>query len=578
MEIHTALSKQPAVLLACSTLSTDTNMTGTWRFVRPFHDEKTAPCGAACPAGEDIARIQMLTGRGAFRDAVETILLENPFPATCGRVCFQFCEGACNRASFDDPVGIRYVERFLGDMALAEGWARVPLKEPETPRKAAVIGAGPAGLSAAYFLGLLGWSCEVFEAAREPGGLMRWGIPAYRLSKDVLQREVARILRLGIVIKYGRTVRPQDLARIREEYDAVFVGCGLSRSIRLQIPGEDLALEGLDFLGRIRRGEVDAVSGTAAVIGGGNTAMDVARSLVRLGAEPIIVYRRRREDMPAFEHEIIMALEEGVRLMELVSPLKANRDGEDIILTLQEMRPAGVGPDGRARVAPDGERRQSLRVRSLFTALGSSAAPEWAPPAEQSQQLLRLGHITIRNGPAPLVFGGDLTNETQSVTDAVASGKMAALALDTCLEEGWERIIQSLGRARVGPGPALSMESYLGGARADRNRTVVSFEQLNMDYFQPLQRILPTIQSPEERRAGFSEIEGVYKKEEARAEATRCFNCGICNECDNCRIFCPEVAVEAGSGRRILLDYCKGCGICVVECPRNALSLEEEAS
>ncbi|MBW2103587.1 MAG: NAD(P)-binding protein, partial [Deltaproteobacteria bacterium] len=145
MEIHTALSKQPAVLLACSTLSTDTNMTGTWRFVRPFHDEKTAPCGAACPAGEDIARIQMLTGRGAFRDAVET---------------------ACNRASFDDPVGIRYVERFLGDMALAEGWARVPLKEPETPRKAAVIGAGPAGLSAAYFLGLLGWSCEVFEAAR----------------------------------------------------------------------------------------------------------------------------------------------------------------------------------------------------------------------------------------------------------------------------------------------------------------------------------------------------------------------------------------------------------------------------
>ena len=303
-----------------SNTSTALNKTGSWRFFHPKYDEKTAPCSAACPVGQDIARIEMLTSWGLLKDAWQLIINENPFPAVCGRVCFHPCESACNRGNLDAPIAIHNLERFLGDTAISK--ERIPdLKiKPAQDKKVAIAGAGPAGLSAAYFLARLGCHCEVFEASSEPGGLLRRGIPTYRLPRNVLDREIKRIEGLGVAIYCETPVTQNLLKKIYAEYDALFIGCGCGRSITLKIEGSHLAMDGLDFLRRLHQGEKMSFAGKAAIFGGGNTAIDVARSLARLGASPLIVYRRRREDMPAYEPEIEMALQEGAKIMELAAP------------------------------------------------------------------------------------------------------------------------------------------------------------------------------------------------------------------------------------------------------------------
>jgi len=574
-----------------SNISTEINKTGSWRFVRPGYDEKTAPCSSVCPAGEDIARIEMLVGQGMFPAAWETILRENPFPAVCGRVCFHPCEGVCNRGQMDSPVGIHHLERVIGDMAIENAYA-VPHPfygdEVEANRRAthgkniAIAGAGPAGLSAAYFLARLGHACDVFDADSEPGGVLRWGIPWYRLPEDTLKAEISRIVDMGVNIYCRKPVTGEFLAGAATSYDAVFLGCGHGRSLHMGIPGADKVQDGLKYLHDIRRGKNTRTGGTAAVIGGGNTAVDVARSLIRLGVDTVIVYRRRRQDMPAFEHEIEMALAEGVRLMELVTPVRIDGDDDRLSLTLQQMRITDMETaGGRCRVVPDGGRTRILKVDRAYSAIGAEPLESWSRPPEQQPDLLKMSHCTLSTHPVsrlPLVFGGDLTVPVKSVTDAVASGKQAAMMLDTLFREGKTGIPERIAQCQVGGGPALSMEIYLSGSRKFRNPTIVPYTAINTDYFPPADRAVPPMTSPSERRASFEEIEGGYSPETAVKEAARCFNCGICNDCDNCRLYCPEVAIHIDGTRCINLDYCKGCGICVVECPRNAMSLEEEKS
>ena len=267
-----------------SSTSTHVNKTGSWRFFHPKFDEKTAPCSAACPVGQDIARIEMLTSSGLLKEAWQTILSENPFPAICGRVCFHPCESACNRANMDEPIAIHNLERFLGDTAIANGKTAEFHMKPTNGKKVAIAGAGPAGLAAAYFLTRLGYGCDVFEARSEPGGLLRRGIPIYRLPRDVLNTEISRIKDLGVTIHCETPVTENLLKKIRREYSALFIGCGYERSITLKIQGGDLVQDGLDFLRNLNPAEKVSFGGTVAIIGGGNTAIDVARSLVRLGA------------------------------------------------------------------------------------------------------------------------------------------------------------------------------------------------------------------------------------------------------------------------------------------------------
>ncbi len=556
-----------------SYMSTEGNLTGSWRYMRPVGRECTAPCGAACPVGEDIARIEMLCAGRDAGAAWETIVRENPLPAVCGRVCFHPCEAACNRAGLDMPVGIRLLERFIGDMALSDGRAFPPPAAPKTGQKVAVVGSGPFGLSAAYFLSMLGYGCDVFEAADAPGGLLRWGIPAYRLPAEVLAAEIRRIEALGVAIRCNAPVTTETLPDLRRRYQAVFIGAGYGSPIRMNIPGEDLAADGLALLRDLRAGKPPELTGTAAVIGGGNTAADAARSLLRLGVKPIIVYRRRKEDMPAFHEEIEGALAEGADLMERVAPVNIEKDGESLVMTLQKMKTADAGADGRARVVPDGEKQSRLTVDHVFRAIGAGADPVWRAGGDN---VIRLRHCALVGEETPFLYGGDLTTPTKSVADAVASGKQAAMALDAFLKNGPEAVEPSLAACRVGKGPALSMEIYLEGDRRNRDSRVVAFEDINTDYFDIRHRVAAPALAVPERIGSFAEIEQTLSDEAAAEESGRCFNCGVCNHCDNCRLFCPEMAVVLTDARRINLDYCKGCGICVTECPRSALILETE--
>lgn len=529
-----------------------------------------------CPAGEDIARIEMLVSEKKYKDAWETILMENPFPAVCGRVCFHHCENVCNRGEYDHSVGIHHLERFLGDKALT-GQYKLSFETLENDPKIAVIGAGPAGLSAAYFLARLGYSTDIFEAESAAGGVLRWGIPRYRLPEDILQSEIDRILELNVQLTCNKSISKDAFEDIRKKYDAVFIGCGYGRSYPLNIPGDNMAQDGLAFLKKVRQGGVAGMTGRAAVIGGGNTAIDVARTLVRLGARPTIVYRRRKQDMPAFAHEVEMALQEGVQLKELLSPVRMKADGGNLRTTFHKMKVVEAGARDRARVAPDGDKTMELRFQHIFTAIGAEPAEGWFTPASTTtDRMIELSHISFTKDRSPLIFGGDLTNPVKSVTDAIASGKQAAIALDAYFNHGLDAVKERIESCRVGDGNALSMEVYLGGERKSRNRRVVAFKDINTDYFTPSSRQESRIIDPDKRNTHFEPFESTYTAAEAMAEAKRCFNCGICNDCDNCRLFCPEVAVVVKNSRRINLDYCKGCGICVVECPRNAMALEEE--
>jgi NADPH-dependent glutamate synthase beta subunit-like oxidoreductase len=578
------IDKQLPLFIPHSSMSTAVNKTGSWRFFHPKYEEKTAPCSAACPVGQDIPRIEMLASRGQFKDAWQTILNENPFPAVCGRVCFHPCEGACNRTHMDDPIAIHHLERFLGDSALSgQTITDVDIKRP-TGKKVAIVGAGPAGLAAAYFIARLGYGCDVFEAASESGGLLRRGIPAYRLPRDILANEISRIENSGVRIHCKTPVTGSLLEKLKKDYDALFIGCGYGRSFILNIEGEEFAADGLEFLNRLSVGEKISYFGTTAIIGGGNTAIDVARSLARLGAAPLIVYRRRIQDMPAFEPEAAMAAEEGIRIMELVSPIRIRETAGNSSaappgyeLTLQKMKVSKKESSGRARVVPDGDNTATISVQNIFVAIGAVAEDLWQFPDSEETKSLLLSHSRFFDHKIPLVYGGDLTSPIKSVTDAIASGKQAAMALDTYFKDGMDAIEDRLAGCRVGTGPALSMDAYLEKERQNRSAHIVGYDEIVTDYFNPAARSVPQALDAAARIRSFTEVESTLDSSTASEEAARCFNCGICAACDYCRLYCPEMAVVVAKGRRsINMDYCKGCGVCATECPRNAMALEEE--
>jgi len=561
---------------------TSENKTGYWRFIQPGYREKSSPCTAACPCATDIPRVEMLAARGRFPEAWRAILAENPLPGVCGRVCFHPCESSCNRAELDAAVSINAVERFLADAARSESGGAGLMRGEPRGANVAIIGSGPAGLSAGYFLALLGYGCEIFEAQDALGGVLRYGIPAYRLPPEPLDADIARIAALGVSFRAGTRVDAAFLSGLRGRFDAVVVASGHGKALGLGIEGAEHVADALGFLAEVRSGSAMRVAAGSApvVLGGGNTAIDAARTLRRLGASPIIVYRRRREDMPAFGGELEDALAEGVRLLELRSPLALFRDGEGYRLRLQLMRAADAGADGRARVLPLPGQTEEMRASAVYAAIGAEASEAWMLPAEGSAAL-QLGRAAFDPkglSGLPTAYGGDLVTDTESVADAIASGKEAAIALDAFFRKGEASVPDELARCR-GAGGSVSMEAYLGGGRTGRSPSLVGFADINIDYFEPSRRGRAGRLSPAAAAGSFAEVALGLDAGAAMAEAERCFNCGICNGCDNCRTFCPEVAVLVdGAERRIDLDYCKGCGICAAECPRNAMEMEEPTS
>ena len=590
------------LLMSNAFAPTTSNKTGLWSPTQPRYQNKTAPCSVHCPCGQDIPLVEMLVARRRFRDAWRVLLSENPFPGVCGRVCFHPCERGCNRGHFDAPVSIHALERFLDDEAWSKGYEeRIPTSPP-SGKRIAVIGSGPAGLAAAFFLSRLGHACDVLEAESHAGGLLRYGIPSYRLPLEALEREIKRIEALGVRILCSHRVDVDFLSQLRQSYDALFISCGKGCSKRLGIPGEELAIDGLCFLKQsMQSGSKSAEkavvpltsSSTAAVIGGGNSAMDVARSLLRLGVSPIIVYRRRREDMPAFSDEIHRASAEGVQIMELSAPLSITAGQSGLTLQIQRMRINGMGPDGRMRVAPIPGDTSLLQVDQIYAAIGADAAEPWMIPPPYADRLSLSHSVSVLESAnnLPTVYGGDSVNKEESVADAIASGKEAAIILDAYFKGGSASVGPAVERCRIGDGRALSMEIYRNGLRGQRSERVVEFADLNPAYFDHAEPGRGEVIPPALSIGSFAEIEKTLDLEEAVRQAERCFQCGLCNDCDNCRTFCPEVAVlikaEEGSQpdsainswqRWIDADFCKGCGICVTECPRSAMVLEEPSS
>ena len=523
------------------------NHTGSWRNARPVYLDRLPPCNHQCPAGENIQGWLFHAESGDYESAWRTLVADNPFPAVMGRVCYHTCESACNRAKLDEAVGINSVERFLGDQAIAKGWA-LPSPASPTGKRVLVVGAGPSGLSAAYHLARLGHQVTVREAGPLPGGMMRFGIPQYRLPRDVLDAEVQRIVNLGVRIEYNTKVTSVLEARQQGGFDAVFLAVGAHMAKRAYIPAGDSAkvLDAVSVL-RSMEGEDKPMLGRKVVVyGGGNTAIDVARTAKRLGAtEAIIVYRRTREKMPAHPYEVEEALQEGVLIKWLSTISQA---GESSI-TVEKM-----ALDDKGFPQPTGE-YETLEADSVVLALGQDvdlSLIDGVPGLTVADGVVQVDAHMMTGHPG-IFAGGDMVPAERNVTVAVGHGKKAARHIDA-----WLR-----GLTYVPP----------------PKHEVASFDKLNTWYYSDAPKTVSPMLDIIRRQSTFEEVQGGLDEHNALFEARRCLSCGNCFECDNCYGVCPDNAVtKLGPGKRFEFkyDYCKGCGVCAQECPCGAIAMVPE--
>jgi len=557
----------------------DWNKTGAWRTQRPFYEDKTPPCNAACPAGNDIvAFIQKIT-QGDFEGAWNLIKEENPFPGVSGRVCFHPCESKCSRGSYDEPIAIHALERFVADIALQRS-KKVERISTQGKEKIAVIGSGPAGMSCAYHLARLHYPVTVFESHPLAGGMLRMGIPPYRLPKNILDEEISSIGALGVEIRTGVPIGEEIQMEELKDYQAVFVATGAHQGRVLNIRGEKgrHVFSGLDLLKRINLDGKVKIGEKVAIIGGGDTAIDVARSVIRLGKKATILYRRSKEEMPAFEDEIVEALEEGVKIRYLVTPIRIQQKESLKRLECLRMQLGEKDEGGRRKPVPIPNSNFFVEMDSVIIAAGEEIETSFLPRGIGKKEGIVLTQMDGKTAAEGIFAGGDLASNQRTVAHAIGSGKKAAVAIDCYLKgnESEEAIRQML----VGDGPSISIFKYLHPGERPRNSHLVTFEELNMDYFEPSRREKELKRSLKERIKRFLEVTSSLTENAALREAERCFSCGTCNECENCYIFCPDASISKKGkeiSHQVDYDFCKGCGICFVECPRRAISLEEEA-
>jgi len=544
--------------MAVSLRSTAELATGTWRTFRPLYVTRPSPCNLDCPAGTDVRSFLTLAAAGDAAAAWRTILRHNPLPGVCGRVCYHPCESGCNRGAVDTAVAVHAVERAVASEAerMDVGRELTASRAPSSGRHVAVVGSGPAGLSCAYHLALRGHTVTIFEAADEPGGMLRYGIPEYRLPRYVLDDEIAQILSFPVTIRtrmrLGDQLRWDGLGR----FDAVFLAVGIQRSKAAGVPGEDLrgVAPGLSFLRDVNAGRPARVSGRVVVIGGGNTAMDVARVALRQDAEVTVVYRRSRAEMPAHPDEIAQAEREGVRFEFHAMPLRfVGRGGTLQGARFQRTRPGPPDASGRRRPEPIPGATFNVRCEHAFTAIGEELETE----AVAAIADVAKGRITAdrwgRTATAPLFAGGDAATGAGTVVEAIGSGRRAAEAISAWLA-----------------GAELEGDASTG----DR----VVADDLNLFYFGRSPRVRVPMLHRTYATTSFREVAGGLFWQEASAEARRCLACGSCDECGNCHLFCPDASVRRAAAGGFEIDYlhCKGCGICVAECPRGAMTLVAE--
>jgi NADPH-dependent glutamate synthase beta subunit-like oxidoreductase len=568
------------LLIPISYGSTEVIETGKWGFQKPETTFMTAPCQEACPAGNPIPEFLYLASEGKDKEAFRALLKENPFPGVCGRVCFHPCEISCNRGEYDESVSIQAMERYVSDSAghIASGLHQ---KSRKGASRIAVVGAGPAGLSSAYFLALLGHQVTVFEARKEAGGVMRWGIPEYRLPKSILKKEIQRILNLGVEIRTGTRVGTDLPFSELMGFDAVFLSPGAEKNLPLKIEGEELkgVWEGREFLGRINSREKIRLGKEVVVVGGGNTAMDVARTALRLGSRVTVAYRRTKDEMPAIEEEKREAEEEGARFEFLSQPVEIKlRKNKKLAVRFQRMRLGKPDLSGRPRPLPVKGDLFAIEADCLVTAVGEGIDLSWLPPELTQHGLLEAGPSRL-DGQKYIFAGGDAIDQPRTVVTAIASGKRAAVSIDLCLRG--LSVEEFLPKIRVGNTGSLSMEAYRSGIEEGKwleVKEVVPYEKMNTLFFTPIQRIKGRRLSREKALQGFSEVNRGFSADQARVSASRCFTCGTCNYCYNCYFFCPEGVISLDPERKVKtvdLDHCKGCGTCARTCPRSVVHMKE---
>jgi 2-oxoacid:acceptor oxidoreductase delta subunit (pyruvate/2-ketoisovalerate family) len=526
------------------------NKTGSWRTERPIYRDLLPPCNNACPAGENVQRwLYAAEADGAgYELAWRQIMADNPLPAVMGRICYHPCETACNRAELDEAVGINSVERFLGDLAIERGWA-APTPAASTGRRVLVVGAGPSGLSAAYHLRRLGHDVVIYDAGPKPGGMMRFGIPRYRLPREVLDAEVQRILDLGVRLELDRPVTHLLDDMKAGGFDAVFLAVGAHLGKRAYIPAGEAArvVDAVSMLRDVENGEAPLLGRRVVVYGGGNTAMDAARTAKRLGAtDAIVVYRRTRDRMPAHDEEVREALDEGV-LIHWLSTIK-HVDAGSLLVEKMEL-------DEHGFPQPTGE-TTTLDADSVVLALGQEtdlSLLDGVPGIEVTDGVVQVGPDLMTGYPG-IFAGGDMVPAERTATVGVGHGKKAARNVDA-----WLR-----GTAYDPPAkPPLAV-----------------FDNLNTWYYADAPHVVRPRLEAARRASTFDEVVQPLDASNALFEARRCMSCGNCFECDNCFGVCPDAAViKLGEGLKyeIDLDYCKGCGICAAECPAGAIEMIPES-
>jgi 2-oxoacid:acceptor oxidoreductase gamma subunit (pyruvate/2-ketoisovalerate family) len=527
--------------------------TGQWASEQPHRQQMIPPCNHICPAGNDVQGFLNALAHKETDKGLEILLRSTPFPSICGRACPAPCMESCNRIELDGAVNVRQMERYAGDHG------QVTL-EPAAKRdeQVAIVGSGPAGLTAAYHLARFGYRVRVFESGAEIGGLLRSGIPEFRLPEDVVAREIDRILSLGVAVETDHRVDRKALLEMAQDHDAVLVATGLQeqRDLRLGMDSAEAVVQGIDFLDHVHRDNVRVDGEDVIVIGGGNTAMDAARSALRLGAETVrVVYRRTRQEMPAIAEEIDEAIEEGVAIDFLTQPAALHEDTGNGVrrhyrLACRRMQLGEPDESGRRAPIEIPDSDFELACHRIILALGQSPDVSVFPEGTE----VREGTQLLGLLETPVFAIGDLATGDGTVAGAIGSGRRSAVHIHNVLSGEHETITEHA--------------EALRDVDAWRNE-VIHADAMKLHLFERQQVSEGDSLDAAVRRSTFDEV---HMGLDDTAEATRCLSCGVCNECDYCCTYCPEGVLKR-VGHRLEFDYsyCKGCGVCVAECPRNVI-------
>ena len=560
--------------------STEAFKTGAWSNRRPVHMQKLSPCWTDCPAGNSIPRALLKASQGDMDSALGVFLEETPLPGVCGSVCYHPCELACNRGSWDGAVNIRAAERAASQF----GQARPEVLTSEgSNMPVAVVGSGPAGLSAAYHLARMGHPVTVYEAENELGGLLRWGIPEFRLNPDVLQRDLNRLLSLDIRVETGAEVPGQRIEELAASYKAVFLATGAPVSRRLEVQEGDFAkvIYGLDFLRAVRRRSHEELTGKIMIIGGGAVALDAALAAVRMGAREVAVAcLEQLEQMPAHAEEYELALQEGVIFHHGWSPRLIS--GKAARIEVEFIKCVAV-LDDQGEFNPRCDESVSMKLDGdwLIQAIGQRADLDLLNGSRIALAAtggwLSVNSATRETSVSGIFAGGDLVNSRGSVVEAIQDGKRAAAAIHFRLQG--KDFSAAEQQARLGRGPGFSIDALFRKREGWDPSSVVRFEDLEPLFLDKRPRGSLPVLDPDSRKRSFEEIAQPIDFKTASSEAARCFFCGTCSACDRCYIFCPDMSIRDTGGAQpgyvANPDYCKGCAICAAVCPRGVMSMSE---